>query len=170
MGKVYLKEEIEGLINDNEILLLYFSSKSCGVCKVIKPELDKVLKLYPNIKTVQIDVEGNIKLAASYSVFTLPAVIVFVNGKETIREARYINVEEIKNRLDRYYKIIYENDLKALMDYRAQIKATERNGRIEGDFQARLSIARNFLDVLDDETIAMKVGLSIDEIKKLRNK
>lgn len=65
---------------------------------------------------------------------------------------------------------IYENDLKALMDYRAQIKAAERNGRMEGDFQARISIARNFLDVLDDETIAMKVGLSIDEIKKLRNK
>ncbi|MCD2348047.1 Rpn family recombination-promoting nuclease/putative transposase [Clostridium guangxiense] len=69
---------------------------------------------------------------------------------------------------------IYENDLKALMDYRAQIKAAERSGRIEGikegDLQARISIARNFLDVLDDETIAIKVGLSIDEIKGLRNK
>jgi len=73
---------------------------------------------------------------------------------------------------------IYENDLKALMDYRAQIKAAERSGRIEGkkegikegDLQARISIAKNFLDVLDDETIAMKVGLSIDEIKELRNK
>ncbi|WP_053240658.1 PD-(D/E)XK nuclease family transposase [Clostridium sp. DMHC 10] len=69
---------------------------------------------------------------------------------------------------------IYENDLKALMDYRAQIKAAERSGRIEGikegDLQARISIARNFLDVLDDETIAMKIGLSVAEVKKLRNK
>lgn len=106
MSKTYLKEEIEALINTNEILLLYFSSKSCGVCKVIKPQLDEVLKTYPKLKSIQIDVEGNIKLAASYSVFTLPAVIVFVNGKETIREARYINVEEIENRIDRYYKLI----------------------------------------------------------------
>lgn len=110
MEKAYSKEEIENLIRDNEILLLYFSSKSCGVCKVIKPELDKVLKAYPKLKSLQIDVEGNIKLAASYSVFTLPAVIVFVNGKETIREARYINVEEIENRIDRYYKLMYENN------------------------------------------------------------
>lgn len=106
MGKAYSKEEIESLIKDNEILLLYFSSKSCGVCKVIKPKLDEMLKAYPKLKSLQIDVEGNIKLAASYSVFTLPAVIVFVNGKETIREARYINVEEIENRIDRYYKLV----------------------------------------------------------------
>lgn len=106
MSKTYLKEEIEDLINTNEILLLYFSSKSCGVCKVIKPELDEMLKAYPKLKSLQIDVEGNIKLAASYSVFTLPAVIVFVNGKETIREARYINVEEVGNKIERYYKLI----------------------------------------------------------------
>lgn len=109
MSKTYLKEEIEALINTNEIIFLYFSSKSCGVCKVIKPKLDEMLKAYPKLKSLQIDVEGNIKLAASYSVFTLPAVIVFVNGKETIREARYINVEEIKNKIERYYKLMYEN-------------------------------------------------------------
>lgn len=109
MGKVYSKEEIESLIDDNKILFLYFSSKSCGICKVIKPELDKVLKSYPKIKDLPIDVDGNIKLAAAYSVFTLPAVIVFVNGKESIRQARYINVEEIKNSMDRYYKFMYEN-------------------------------------------------------------
>lgn len=106
MSKTYLKEEIEALINTNEILLLYFSSKSCGVCKVIKPKLDEMLKAYPKLKSLQIDVEGNIKLAAAYSVFTLPAVIVFVNGKETIREARYINLEEIENKIDRYCKLI----------------------------------------------------------------
>ena len=81
---------------------------------------------------------------------------------------------------------IYEDDLKALMDYRAQIKTAERNGRIEGKkegikegmekgiekgkIQEKVDIAKKLLDILDDETISIKVGLSIDEIKKLRNK
>jgi transcription initiation factor IIE alpha subunit len=32
-----------------------------------------------------------------------------------------------------------------------------------------IEIATNLLDVLDDETIAIKTGLNIEEIRKLRN-
>ncbi len=38
----------------------------------------------------------------------------------------------------------------------------------EGMKKEKIKIARNLLDVLDDETISLKTGLSIDEIKKLR--
>lgn len=31
-----------------------------------------------------------------------------------------------------------------------------------------IEIARNLLDVLDDETISIKIGLNIEEIKSLR--
>lgn len=31
-----------------------------------------------------------------------------------------------------------------------------------------IEIAKNLLDILDIETIALKVGLSIEEVKKLR--
>ncbi|URZ07871.1 thioredoxin family protein [Clostridium felsineum] len=108
MSKRYLKEEVEELINSNEMSLIYFESDTCGVCKVIKPGVNEILKEYPNIKSLFINVEGNIKLAASYNVFTLPAVIVFVNGKEAIRQARYINLDEIESNIDRYYKFINE--------------------------------------------------------------
>ena len=43
-------------------------------------------------------------------------------------------------------------------------------GRKEGKLEEKLEIARNLLDVLDDETIAKKTGLSIEEVKKLREK
>jgi len=33
----------------------------------------------------------------------------------------------------------------------------------------QLIIARNLLDILDDETIALKTNLPMSEIKKLRN-
>ncbi|WP_252225306.1 hypothetical protein [Clostridium sp. ZBS2] len=38
----------------------------------------------------------------------------------------------------------------------------------EGEYKKAIEIARNLLDVLDDETIALKTGLNIDEIRKLR--
>ena len=40
----------------------------------------------------------------------------------------------------------------------------------EGKLEEKIEIARNLLDVLDDETIAKKTGLSIEEVKKLREK
>ncbi len=40
--------------------------------------------------------------------------------------------------------------------------------RREGYAEAKLKIAINLLDILDDKTIALKTGFSEDEIKKLR--
>ena len=34
--------------------------------------------------------------------------------------------------------------------------------------RAKLQIAKNLLDILDDEMIAIKTGLDIEKIKKLR--
>ncbi len=43
-------------------------------------------------------------------------------------------------------------------------------GREEGEKLAKLAIARNLLDVLDNKTIALKTGLSINNIDALRTK
>jgi transcription initiation factor IIE alpha subunit len=33
-----------------------------------------------------------------------------------------------------------------------------------------MEIAKNLMDILDDETIALKTGLSLEEVKKIREK
>jgi len=45
----------------------------------------------------------------------------------------------------------------------------ENKGFQKGIEKGKLEVARNLLDVLDDETISQKTGLSIDDIKKLRS-
>lgn len=44
----------------------------------------------------------------------------------------------------------------------------EARGRLEGKLEAILEMAKNFLDILDDKTIAMKTGLSVDKVEELR--
>jgi predicted transposase/invertase (TIGR01784 family) len=63
--------------------------------------------------------------------------------------------------LDKEEREIYENDLKRLRDFIAEMKTVEKKKAIE--------IAKNLLDVLDDETIAIKTGLTIEEVNKLRS-
>lgn len=47
-------------------------------------------------------------------------------------------------------------------------EAAEKIGEKRGEKRGKLEVARNLLDMLDDETIATKTGLDIEEIKKLR--
>ena len=74
--------------------------------------------------------------------------------------------------LDKEERDIYENDLKALRIHHAEIKTAEekgiQKGIQEGEKNKASEIAKNLLDVLDNETIAVKTGLTIEEIQKLR--
>lgn len=107
MDKLYTKEIIDNLIKENDMVLAYFGNKGCGVCNILKPRVSKILKSYPKIKLVEIDVDKNLESAAQFNIFTIPAILVFVKGKESIREARYINLEKIDVNIKRYYELFY---------------------------------------------------------------
>jgi thioredoxin-like negative regulator of GroEL len=104
------KENVENLITDNEMVLLYFGSESCNVCNSLKPKVRELLKSFPKIKSVEIDVEKQMALSAQYNIFTIPAVILFIEGKEIIREARHISIEDISKKIERYYELFYGDD------------------------------------------------------------
>lgn len=70
---------------------------------------------------------------------------------------------------------------KAIMDRISQIEGAKRaaaqvgraegkaEGRAEGEKLKAIEIAKNLLDVLDERTISIKTGLSLEEIQKLKN-
>ncbi len=101
---------IRELIENNEMLLIYFGSNSCNVCVAIKPKIDELLKKYPKIKSIQVDVENSVEISAQFNIFTIPAILVFINGKETIREARFISIENLSNKIYRYYGLLFEDE------------------------------------------------------------
>ena len=55
--------------------------------------------------------------------------------------------------------------MKKLLDEKSAIEGSKEEGRKEEKYE----IAKNLLDILDEETIAKKTGLTIDEVKKLKN-
>ncbi|MPQ42954.1 Rpn family recombination-promoting nuclease/putative transposase [Clostridium tarantellae] len=48
------------------------------------------------------------------------------------------------------------------------LKEMEEEAKKRGENKAKLEVAKNLLDILDDETIALKTGLDIEVVKKLR--
>lgn len=111
MENLYSLESIKHSIDNNNMVLVYFGSKTCGVCTDLKPKVDEMLKEYPKIKSIYVDVDKSHNIAVSYNFFTVPAILVFVEGKLTIREARYISIRELNKGILRYYNLLFRTKI-----------------------------------------------------------
>ena len=108
MDMVHSSEAIKELVNNNEIAMVYFGGNNCNVCNVMKPKVQEILKDYPKIKSAQVDVEKSVEASATYNIFTIPSILIFIEGKEIIREARHISMQDLNSKIDRYYNMLFE--------------------------------------------------------------
>lgn len=102
----------------------------------------------------------------------------------TIAEIRQAKDELIRMSNDDSQRQLYEMRSKTLKDKISALNEAERKGIKkgmekgikkgkeegikEGEKNKAIEIAKSLLDVLDVETIALKTGLSIDEINELK--
>lgn len=107
MERIATLDAAQGIVSENEMALLYFGSQACGVCRDMMPKVEKLLAEYPKMKGAYIEAGEVPELSATYSIFTLPALLVFAEGKEVIREARHISLLDITERVDRYYNLLF---------------------------------------------------------------
>ena len=101
-------EEIEEFIKSNDAVLLYFSGENCAVCKALIPKIESSFKLhFPKIKQKLISASDYPAIAAHFSIFTIPSILIYFEGKETRRESRHISVEELIKSTQRPYELFF---------------------------------------------------------------
>ena len=108
MDYIKSNEELKDIIEKNSMVIVYFGSEMCGVCTALKPKVKEMMKSYPNIKSVQVDADISPEMAAANNIFTIPGILLFIDGKEAIREARFISVPDIENKISRYYEMYFD--------------------------------------------------------------
>ena len=72
--------------------------------------------------------------------------------------------DKIENNIKKEISMSYVLDKKIDPFYKEGIA----KGKQEGKLEEKKAIAASLLDILDDETIALKVGLSVEEVKEIR--
>ncbi|MDF2952511.1 MAG: thioredoxin protein [Anaerocolumna sp.] len=100
-------QEIESLINNSDMALLYFTGSKCGACEVIRDKVDKLLDEYPKIKSGVMNAEDHPETTGIYNILTVPQFFVYIYGKETIREGRNFDFRELREKLNRYYEMVF---------------------------------------------------------------
>ncbi|HZH73771.1 MAG TPA: thioredoxin family protein [Mariniphaga sp.] len=101
-------DQLEVTISENPAVLVYFSNESCSVCKSLKPKVEELVKQnFDKMKTLSINADSFPAITGQYRIFTLPAILVFFNGKETIRKVRNFSIREFGDELQRPYSILF---------------------------------------------------------------
>lgn len=100
-------EEVENIIRENLAVMLYFSAPTCNVCKALKPKLvDAIETNFNQFKIVSIDVSETPDISSHYTVFAIPTVLIFLDGKEFLRKSRHMSIAEVVSAIERPYEIM----------------------------------------------------------------
>lgn len=100
-------ENLESLILEHAALLVYFSSPTCNVCKVLRPKVMEQAALhYPLIGRIHVDLSITPEIGAHFHVLAAPTVILFLEGKEFIRKYRTISVDGLMQEIKRPYEMM----------------------------------------------------------------
>lgn len=109
MQKIGSIVELNNQLSNSSLSALYFSGQSCGVCHSLRPKIKALFsEEFPKVPLLEVATEEQPKIAAQYSVFTLPVLIIFIDGREGSRFARSFSLGEVREILARPYSIIFE--------------------------------------------------------------
>ena len=102
-------EELQNIIRSEVGVLLYFSGEKCNVCHALRPKFKELFDTeFPLIRQIYLDAHENAEISAHYQVFSVPTMIVFLDGREFVREGRAVSLHQMTEQLKRPYALMTE--------------------------------------------------------------
>lgn len=80
--------------------IFYLSRPDCNVCKALLP---KVINMAAQHKRdlYYVNLDDDPSIAGQLSIFTIPVLLIYIDGKEYIRQARHISLDQVGQELER---------------------------------------------------------------------
>ena len=100
--------DFKDYLTKHRAICFYLSTPECNVCKVLKPKVIEMIENdFPEINFCYVDLNEAKEISGQLSVFAVPTILVYFEGKETIRVSRNVHLIELHEQIDRYYKMIF---------------------------------------------------------------
>ena len=98
---------INNAIKENMAVMVYFSAPTCNVCHALKPKLlEAIDENFDNFKVESVDISVDEDIAPHFGVYSIPTILIFLDGKEFFRKSRNMSVAEVIKEIKRPYEIM----------------------------------------------------------------
>ncbi len=105
MSELHSIEKVERFIDKHQQSFLYISRTNCSVCHVLLPQVKEMISNYPAIELAHVNAGDLEEIAGHLSIFTVPVLLLYVEGKEIIREARSVQMEQLNHKIRKIYEM-----------------------------------------------------------------
>ncbi|MBP1948573.1 thioredoxin-like negative regulator of GroEL [Virgibacillus litoralis] len=92
------------IIKDHKQSILFISRPNCSVCHGLLPQVKDLMEDYPAVKLGHVNADEVQEIAGSFTIFTVPVILVFVEGQEYVREARIVHMDLFNQKINKIYK------------------------------------------------------------------
>ena len=100
-------EELQEKISKQDFVMIYFYTDLCGPCKSLRPKVIEMKENnFPKMELYFVN-SINIELRSYYNVFDSPTILLFIEGKEYLRESKYVSISQLGSSIERYYNMIF---------------------------------------------------------------
>ena len=106
MKQLQWETELSSALQTEKILIVQFGAASYAPCHAICQKIDAWTAVHPMVSALYVPAETFGALAAQLSIFTVPAILVYAEGKLTIRAGGYFSLEEIFAQIGRYETLL----------------------------------------------------------------
>ncbi len=101
-------EALKKLITQETAVAVYFSSPHCGVCEALRPKVEALfIEKIPAVRFIHIKIDKLLGISGEFGVFAAPTLLVFFEGKEFLRKVRLMGIQELQDKIERPYKMIF---------------------------------------------------------------
>jgi thiol-disulfide isomerase/thioredoxin len=94
-------DEIKQVLQQDFVMILA-KSHTCTACKSILNMLEHNVKNLDQIDIYNVYIDDMDQFRGDHLIFSVPTVLIFSEGKELLRESRYINYAKIERLIDLY--------------------------------------------------------------------
>ena len=97
--------DIEQTVKDNRLCLFYIKAPDCGVCNVMLDKVERLADSYTSLCSFYTDIREDPLIAGRFLVYSGPTVLLLMEGKEIYRASQFINLEELKQTINKYQEL-----------------------------------------------------------------
>lgn len=85
-----------------DIIVVIAKTKQCNVCVPVSKRLEEILASFPQVPLFQIYLEDVPEFQGQQLIFTVPTIVIFSEGREILRESRFVDFLKIERLLTLY--------------------------------------------------------------------